>query len=536
MPDRRSGLLDFFTGDTNDDLTYRSSMLPIGTYRGSDGRERAGLAWPQLALDAVDAMEAPGELLFGEGLDRDESQRRASIAAGLMMGGGLAAPRPGNALAKPALQVTREAPLAYASKNIGTKSPFVDGADYIPSAVKIGEDYYVAPTHLMATEKILNRFGDANADKLFDTASDGFMFGNRFFTRDETADLTGSGYIGSENGLDLLGLRNSVTINRSLGVDVPADRIFSNRSKGGAGVGIAEATANALPMDQASRMARAREMGFDTDTTWYHGTSAQFDAFDPSKVRDHSIPSIWHTSSPEAASYFANINKDGPPSVMQNKVRNGNQLKVPGPRPFGGDAFDSILKKAQSDGYDSVRFGQVIDDGTVSDQLVILDPRNIRSVNAAFDPAKSDSANLLAANASPSTGLLVNSLYANEGPYQTFLGPRDEGEFRNWVSENGVPFQPNETEQDYDMRGYWQARQSGDPRARSEVNHSDQRTHYPDIWKTPSHRTFSSDSQYANPMAPRWIDGKLIGPNGRIIADEMTPYTGLDEYDPFLNY
>lgn len=100
MAERRNSLLDFFTSDTSDDLTYRSSMLPIGTYRGDDGRERAGLAWPQLALDAVDAIEAPGELLFGEGLDRDESQRRASIAAGLMMGGGLAAPRPGNALAR----------------------------------------------------------------------------------------------------------------------------------------------------------------------------------------------------------------------------------------------------------------------------------------------------------------------------------------------------------------------------------------------------------------------------------------------------
>lgn len=91
--------MDYLTGDTSGELTYRSSMLPIGTYRGDDGRERAGLAWPQLAMDAVDAMEAPGELLFGEGLDRDESQRRASIAAGLMMSGGLAAPIPSNSLA-----------------------------------------------------------------------------------------------------------------------------------------------------------------------------------------------------------------------------------------------------------------------------------------------------------------------------------------------------------------------------------------------------------------------------------------------------
>jgi len=37
-----------------------------------------------------------------------------------------------------------------------------------------------------------------------------------------------------------------------------------------------------LPSDQASRMARAMDMGFDTDTTWYHGTpSGDIEEFDP---------------------------------------------------------------------------------------------------------------------------------------------------------------------------------------------------------------------------------------------------------------
>ena len=40
--------------------------------------------------------------------------------------------------------------------------------------------------------------------------------------------------------------------------------------------------ADPLPMDEASRMARAREMGFDTEQTLYHGTGANFEAFDPS--------------------------------------------------------------------------------------------------------------------------------------------------------------------------------------------------------------------------------------------------------------
>lgn len=41
-------------------------------------------------------------------------------------------------------------------------------------------------------------------------------------------------------------------------------------------------TAKALPLDDASRMARAKEMGFTTDT--YHGTTRVFDAFDPDLI------------------------------------------------------------------------------------------------------------------------------------------------------------------------------------------------------------------------------------------------------------
>jgi len=39
------------------------------------------------------------------------------------------------------------------------------------------------------------------------------------------------------------------------------------------------ATGQAMPMDEASRMARAQEMGFDTETPLYHGTTHDFSAF-----------------------------------------------------------------------------------------------------------------------------------------------------------------------------------------------------------------------------------------------------------------
>jgi len=39
-----------------------------------------------------------------------------------------------------------------------------------------------------------------------------------------------------------------------------------------------------LAMDYASRMQRAKDMGFDTSRPVYHGTATDFDAFDPDRA------------------------------------------------------------------------------------------------------------------------------------------------------------------------------------------------------------------------------------------------------------
>lgn len=96
--------------------------------------------------------------------------------------------------------------------------------------------------------------------------------------------------------------------------------------------------------------------------------------------------------------------------------------------------------------------------------------------------------------------------------------------FRNWVADNKVPFNPSAPASDYDMRGFYQALQQGNPIARSAVNPNDNRMHYPDYWKNPEHQTFSSESQFAGPDAPSWInDSQLAAPSGRILYDEKAP-------------
>lgn len=105
-------------------------------------------------------------------------------------------------------------------------------------------------------------------------------------------------------------------------------------------------------------------------------------------------------------------------------------------------------------------------------------------------------------------------------PYNTILTRNDEANFRQWLAVNQVPFTPDDPNPDYDMRGYWKALQSGDKRAKPRLNERDGEVHYPDTWKTPSHASFSNESIYAGPDAPRWVDSKLIDKTGKVIVDE----------------
>lgn len=112
--------------------------------------------------------------------------------------------------------------------------------------------------------------------------------------------------------------------------------------------------------------------------------------------------------------------------------------------------------------------------------------------------------------------------------YNTPLFPMQEMQFRGWLNKNNVPFNPNAGATDYDMRGYWQGLQQGNPQAvQSSLNANDGLPHYPDYYKTPLHQSFSNESQWAGPSAPQWAnDSQLADPSGRVVYDEKAP-TGL---------
>jgi hypothetical protein len=163
----------------------------------------------------------------------------------------------------------------------------------------------------------------------------------------------------------------------------------------GMGVGSRGAD-DALDMSTEARIRRAAEQGFDTRRPLYHGTSSSFDEFAPSTVGDLGAGN-YLTPDPEKASSYATIRKymrrstnNAEPNVLPLYVK--DKLKYLDLQGKGILPFDeSRITRLKSAGYDAIR--QFDDNGNLI-QINVFDPSNIRSVYAAFDPAKRDSSNI----------------------------------------------------------------------------------------------------------------------------------------------
>jgi GNAT superfamily N-acetyltransferase len=207
------------------------------------------------------------------------------------------------------------------------------------------------------------------------------------------------------------------------------------------------ATGMDLPMDQASRLARADSGGFDTGTPLYHGAREPFDSFTPSE-RGFTGPGVYTTPIADDASGYA----------MDHGVIGQNGLEVYGPSgrfiderdyskavsdtPNEGDALSYQDRQGlasaelQSQGVNGVDVSIVSpqrfdDSGLHMAQRAIFDPSNIRSTNARFDPRLSSNANLLAANASQSGGLLGAGLSEAQRQARDILDMRAAGNARS---------------------------------------------------------------------------------------------------------
>jgi hypothetical protein len=157
-----------------------------------------------------------------------------------------------------------------------------------------------------------------------------------------------------------------------------------------------------LPMDAASRNARAVEQGYDPFETWYHGTADDIAAFDPAKSQSrdfgHAGKGTYVASHPGIARAYANTAAgSADANIMPLRTSANNPLRISLEEKqalgqAGPSATARLQQQAISEGFDSIEV--IMPNGEILEK-VIFDPANIRSTNAAFDPANKGKSALL---------------------------------------------------------------------------------------------------------------------------------------------
>lgn len=158
-------------------------------------------------------------------------------------------------------------------------------------------------------------------------------------------------------------------------------------------------------MDEASRMARAREMGFDVDTPMYHGTASRdIEEFMPRGGGEDSERTLeWYRSrvaenEPIGGGSFRSGSFFSPDAEFANNYTAENTgvvypvfLRTRNPL-----SFESRSRKWSLQDRGRSADALVITDGDKVNEVAVIEPSNIRSRFAAFDPSRSNRRNLLA--------------------------------------------------------------------------------------------------------------------------------------------
>lgn len=112
--------------------------------------------------------------------------------------------------------------------------------------------------------------------------------------------------------------------------------------------------------------------------------------------------------------------------------------------------------------------------------------------------------------------------------YDTKLTPEQETQFQSWKAK----FAPNDSGEDYDLRGAFKAGLSPDPKT----------GHWPDTYKKPNHPTFSVESQYAKDApekAGRWNGDTYVPPAAQVNTPPSTvepPSVMVREKQPYMSH
>jgi hypothetical protein len=157
-----------------------------------------------------------------------------------------------------------------------------------------------------------------------------------------------------------------------------------------------------LPMDEAARLARARDMGFRTSMPLYHVSGESFSSFRsvPTSADGLATPGVSAALNPEVANEFAAARRSGPanPQIypLFHRTDNPARLDLTG-RETHAQVVET-LRDAFDRGHDAVMLRNYTTPGGIEGQNIVIvrDANQLRSPFAMFDPARRDSANLLA--------------------------------------------------------------------------------------------------------------------------------------------
>lgn len=356
------------------ELTHRPAMLPfLAEYTNPQGETAGGWAMPNMVTEPVNALFRLMNTPAGTMPDPRDSQNQSDALTGLMALYG------GNALGG----VARNA----MSRGIAMGRPNMEAARPVAYSNAIDE--------AMSNPNMLSMMRDIDYANLNRRALDDYGVGYEGLSSSQEAKLRGW---------------SDPALLSDTGKPNPV----------GAGV------SSHLDMSPEARLARAREQGFDTNTTWYHGSFNDFDAFDPRTIGDNFAADdkgFFFSNVPSQASDYAlsdtvGLPKDGgmvypthikferPLIVDESRLRRegmGGVLgKTEDPISFW-DNYQGLLHEwAAKEGADGIT---IVDNsykvphgpnkGQSSMMHVAFNPEDIRSVNAAFDPAKAGQNGLL---------------------------------------------------------------------------------------------------------------------------------------------
>jgi hypothetical protein len=161
----------------------------------------------------------------------------------------------------------------------------------------------------------------------------------------------------------------------------------------------------ALPMDEASRMQRARDMGFRTDMPLYYGGAGpDFRAFDPAKrgsmMRTPTASEAhWTARDPSTAELFAEMKArqgHGDPWLKPLLHRSENPARINLQGTENLHEIAGTLAKAWDDGFTSVLINNYGTPAGPKSILAVKDPAQLRSPWATFDPRRKNSRDTLA--------------------------------------------------------------------------------------------------------------------------------------------